>query len=742
MNAELDRLYGLRTDDPDFAEVLRECRPTGSEDSLAELIEADGRWRLRRGRAVDLERYLAAVPNLTHRADALDAALEVALRAEAGSSRVSESAIVALSTRYPQLAESIREAAALNAALWSTTGLRNRVAPRPVKVMPCEFGPPSTDGRRRYVLRELIGQGSFGQVYRAEDRQLSEKDHVAEVAIKILSAIERTDHDRHRMIDEATKARRISHPNVVQVLDRGVMDDDEDFIVYEYVGGGDLGDVAATSLPMPPRKAASLMAQIARGVHAAHAAGVIHCDLKPSNVMLTEDGQPKVADFGIAVRLGEERRAALAGEEHARGPIGNIAFISPEQYRGDDSGFSVPSDVYALGGILYYLLTGLLPNGASREEIAATHDSGDIRNTHRAPKDVKPEIDHDLDSICARALHAQAASRQESAAALADDLERWLCREPITWQQPSLAHRFMLWTRRKPGLAAITAAMILVVIAGATIASHFAREADQRAMDARIAQMQVEAEKKEKAMRRQLGAVVTAGVVDIQKDERFVTDMLMQAWVFEYLFGPKVLGDLTMARQLWSNRVEAVRQVLEQRRQRGLGESIESLMWESALAFWIVSDRDYARALPLLDQNIEQWRRVAQPSDPWVAELEILRQCALASRACDANAGWLDSADRVDALGSAANTLEAAAAGLAVAHPRSPMHFLVLNRLIDLYDASGLNNVVRAAELRASVRELLDNSQLQATGVAKAVKDTEKAIRQQSSSQPVRQSEP
>lgn len=736
MNAELDRFYSQQTDDPEFAAVQRACWPTGNEHSLAELIEADGRWRLSRGRAVELERYLAAVPNLLHRADALDAALEVALRAESGSSRVTAKAVAALAERYPQFAESIREAAALNAALWSTTGLRNRVAPRPVKDLPCDFGPISPDGRRRYVLRELIGQGSFGQVYRAEDRQLSEKDHAAEVAIKILSAVERTDHDRHRMIDEATKARRISHPNVVQVLDRGVMDDDEDFIVYEFVGGGDLGDVAAKALPMPPTKAAELMAQIAHGEHAAHAAGVIHCDLKPSNVMLTESGQPKVADFGIAVRLGEERRAALAGESYARGPIGNIAFISPEQYRGEDAGFSVPSDVYALGGILFHLLTGELPNGSTPDQIAATHHVDANPAVHRAPRSVNPQINRDLDAICARALSARPGDRHESAAALANDLERWLRREPIAWRHPSLRHRLLLWTRRKPGIAAATAAMIAIIITGAAVASHYAREADRKAVDARIAQMKADEEQKVTAMRQQLGAFVTAAIVDIKKDERFVTDMLMQAWVLEYLFGPKVLGDVNMARQVWSNRIAAVQQLLEQRRQRGLGESIESLMWESALMFWVVSDGDHARALPILDQSIARWRKVAQPNDPWISELEILRQCALASRACDPSAGWDDPAEREVALRDVAGMLEAAAVMLAESHPRSPMHFLVLNRLVDVYATHSLNDARRSGELQVAIQKLLDDTQLKATGVTQAVKNTDAAIRQQSTSQP------
>jgi serine/threonine protein kinase len=204
----------------------------------------------------------------------------------------------------------------------------------------------------------LLGSGGSGDVYLAADRQLSEQGHEALVAIKVLAG-DRGPWARQRLIDEATKARRVTHANVVRVLDRGVSDDDEDFVVYEHVAGGDLGEwLDRRPQRLSARDAASLMSRIARGVHAAHAAGLVHCDLKPGNVLMTAEGEPRVADFGIAVRADDEA-AQYSGDREQ--PIGNIAFIAPEQFRMQDGCFSIAADVYALGGMLYYLVTRATP---------------------------------------------------------------------------------------------------------------------------------------------------------------------------------------------------------------------------------------------------------------------------------------------------------------------------------------------------------------------------------------------
>ena len=274
--------------DLEFSQIVGVSGGSGDDDALAELIEADGRARIALKLSVTLSRYLAAVVDLDTRPVPLDAAIDVALRFMSMAPRPSKQAVEKLIAEHPVLEAPIREAAALAEAVWSTTGLRSRVR-GPSRRLPCEFGPRLPNGASRYQLRALLGSGGSGDVYLAVDRQLSEQGHEALVAIKVLSG-DRGPWARQRLIDEATKARRVTHANVVRVLDRGVSDDDEDFVVYEYVAGGDLADwLGEESRHLSASKAAELLSRIARGVQAAHAAGLVHCGLKPGNVLMTPE---------------------------------------------------------------------------------------------------------------------------------------------------------------------------------------------------------------------------------------------------------------------------------------------------------------------------------------------------------------------------------------------------------------------------------------------------------------------
>ena len=167
---------------------------------LAELIEADGRLRLERGLTVDLTRYLHAEKTLVDRKVPLDAAIDLALRSASGGLGITLAAITRLIQRHPEMEITIREATTLDAAVWSTTRVRQRGSAPPVKPVPMDFGPTLASGERRYLLQKFLGQGAFGQVYLALDRQLSEEGHTALVAIKILVAADRSTWDRQRLI--------------------------------------------------------------------------------------------------------------------------------------------------------------------------------------------------------------------------------------------------------------------------------------------------------------------------------------------------------------------------------------------------------------------------------------------------------------------------------------------------------------------------------------------------------------
>jgi serine/threonine protein kinase len=474
----------------DLRQVILRRRAADDDDALSAFIEDDARNRLAAGQPVDLARYLEAVPGLAARPVPLDTAIEYCLKS-AGSAtdgRPSSDAVESLVRRYPALEGPIREAALLADAMADAAdGAAPMSRPAAAAPLPRGFGPPLPSGRPRYVLKELLGRGSHGTVYRAVDRQLSEANRPAMVAIKVL-ADEADAAARRRLVEEATKARRVDHPNVVRILDRGRTRHGEDFLVFEYVRGQSLADLLESrSGPLPPAEAARLLSRVARGVQAAHAAGLVHCDLKPANIIVMPDGTPKVADFGVAVRqdspgAADDDAAAVRVPPPAGAPasprgtgrrIGNLAFISPEQYRCEPGALSPASDIYALGGILFYLLTRVLPNGETAEAVAAAHAAIGGRQEAPSPRRAAPggrrrrarRIDADLDAICARAMAPVPHRRYGSAEALANDLEAWMRCEPIPWTRPGPWRRARLLVRRQPVAVAAMAGLVIVAFA-------------------------------------------------------------------------------------------------------------------------------------------------------------------------------------------------------------------------------------------------------------------------------------
>jgi hypothetical protein len=444
------------------------------DDLLADAIEADGRALLEDGVPVPLDRYIHAVPDLERRPVPLDAALDIALRSTArarGAVRPEPSDADRVAAAYPRLRRAIHDALSLDAGLLTTQQVRAPERPEPLAGLPRDFGPLLADGRERYTLNRLIGAGASGTVYAAIDRHLSEPDRPAEVAIKVLSARRSDRWLARRLTEEATKARRVDHPSVVRVLDRGGEQTESPFIVYELVKGGDLQAwFEAHTKRVPVRRAVEIVAQIARGVQAAHAAGLVHSDLKPANVLIDESGRAKVADFGIAARLHRSLMEETMGGENVSpsGPVGNMAFISPEQFRAEPGCFSAPADVYALGGILYYLVTGAFPNGDSPADVARNHGDPAKSSSIRPPSllRLRPDADRSLDLVCTKALAPMPGNRHASASEMADDLEAWLQHLPIRWQKPSKRQVVALWIRRRPAVASLFGVVVLLFIAG------------------------------------------------------------------------------------------------------------------------------------------------------------------------------------------------------------------------------------------------------------------------------------
>ena len=259
--------------------------------------------------------------------------------------------------------------------------------------------------QERYLLEERLGKGGMGEVWRAHDERLKRT-----VAIKLI-APHLTDDPEFlaRFLREAQSIAGISHPNVVGVLDFGETNE-EPFLVMEYVAGPALTDL--TGEPHEPEKAFSLMAQAAAGAGAAHAQGIVHRDIKPANILLTQDGRAKLVDFGIALPQGVER-LTLTGAA-----LGSPHYISPEQARGDKA--TARSDVYALGVVLYELLTGRRPfEGAGVAAVALAH----VEQDPQPPSAHVPGLDAAVDDLVLKCLAKDPQHRFADGAQLQEALQ-------------------------------------------------------------------------------------------------------------------------------------------------------------------------------------------------------------------------------------------------------------------------------------------------------------------------------
>jgi serine/threonine protein kinase len=358
-----------------------------------------------------------------------------------------------------------------------------------------------------YEILGELGRGGMGVVFKARQVRLNRF-----VALKMIHTDELTDPDTlARFRTEAEAVARLQHPNIVQIYEVGEADG-RPFFSLEYVDGGSLAQRAA-GRPQPPKEAAAVVEVLARAVHYAHSQGVIHRDLKPGNILLSGDGQrtetqpsdrssvlrptsigsPKVADFGLA----KYPTAAAAGAPDSpsrRGlVVGTPQYMAPESYT-SPAAVGPVADVYALGAILYELLTGRPPFKGEN----AVDTLLQVRLLEAIPPRVwQPKTPRDLETIALKCLEKEPRLRYPSARELAEDLRRFQDGVPIRARQASLTERAWKATRRHPSVAAlsVTAGVMFVILfagmawrwrlaedARAATAAALARSADRLAV--------------------------------------------------------------------------------------------------------------------------------------------------------------------------------------------------------------------------------------------------------------------
>jgi len=265
----------------------------------------------------------------------------------------------------------------------------------------------------RYQLGSLLGAGGMARVYVATDRVLERQ-----VAVKVLSPPDAQDPlfvERFRR--EARAAARLSHPNIVAVFDSG-SDADQPYLVMEYVPGESLAELLHRQGRLAPGRAVELAIQVCAALAAAHAQGLVHRDIKPANVLVGEDGQVKVTDFGIV-------KASAATTLTGTGTVlGTAAYLSPEQAQGHP--VDARSDLYGLGCVLYELLCGSPPFGSGADRSPVAVATRHVREPPEPPSMRNPQVAPALEAVVLTALAKDPAQRYQSAVELQHALERVL----------------------------------------------------------------------------------------------------------------------------------------------------------------------------------------------------------------------------------------------------------------------------------------------------------------------------
>jgi eukaryotic-like serine/threonine-protein kinase len=274
----------------------------------------------------------------------------------------------------------------------------------------------------RYRTEEVLGRGGMASVYLARDGELDRP-----VAVKVLAEhLADTPGFRERFLREAKLAAQLSHPNIVQVFDVGE-EDGRPFIVMECVEGSTLAEELKQRGPLGPGEVVDLALQICGGLEHAHAAGLVHRDIKPQNLLLRPDGAVKIADFGIA-RAAETTKLTQAGSV-----LGTAAYLAPEQALGEE--VSAAADIYSLGCVLYELLTGRTPYVfETLPELVVKHREESIPPV----RELRPEISERVEAAVMLSLARNPDYRPESAAAFAEELAA-ASPDPPTRPLPQLA---------------------------------------------------------------------------------------------------------------------------------------------------------------------------------------------------------------------------------------------------------------------------------------------------------------
>jgi tRNA A-37 threonylcarbamoyl transferase component Bud32 len=396
----------------------------------------------------------------------LDLVVEWEERRAAGHTVSPEELCIDCPALLDELQERLRAIARIDAVL-------NAVGPQSDESAGCTQifpGPPGIASRTQaeawpviphYEILEELGRGGMGVVYKA--RQIALGRIVALKTILPQGAV--GEESRRRFVQEAKAMALLQHPNIVQIHEIG-QQGEHPFLVMEYVEGESLSARLAGKA-LPPRKAAELVAVLARAVHAAHAHGIIHRDLKPNNILLAADGAPKICDFGLAKNFENTADQTQTGLL-----AGTPSYMAPEQVWGTRGTQGPAIDVYALGAVFYEMLTGRPPFLADNaiETMRLVTKQEPV-----PPRRWQPKTPRDLETICLKCLAKEPRRRYAGAVELAEDVGRFLAGEPIHARPAGPLERSWRWCRMHPSVAALMAVAAMAVVVVLTVVLAYNR---------------------------------------------------------------------------------------------------------------------------------------------------------------------------------------------------------------------------------------------------------------------------
>lgn len=596
-----------------------------SEAELWDMLFADAAAEAEAGRSVNLRRYLQGVPDITRNPEILQAAIAATLENARRIGQDQDVSLERMRKEYPRFIEQIDQAELVD----ELVGVEEEewLPPRALRDLPCDYGPDGLNDEPRYVLHELLGIGTRGCVYKALDRTMSSRDKPSWVAIKTVP--EWTRMREEEVLAEARRARRVEHESVAHVLDAGVHDEEECFIVCKYVDGVTLAEAReATNPGGQPRDSVRLLLPVIEAMADAHAVGMTHLDIHPRNVLVDRHGHAKLIDFGLGLTNFEAWRPA-------RRPLGSLGFMPPEIYQRDSEAYLPRADVYGLGGLLLWLVSGRIPNGQTVEEAEFRLSRGLEEGDEPASTPALTSIDPTLAAVLMRSLAVNPAERYESAHGLGADLRAWSEHRPISWIHTSVGQRLGLFARRSPGVLVAGATILTLAILGTSaittqavrhqanlrVAEAERTESLARAEAERLAERAAVADKMEAFASTMQGFVLSKSVQRTAGRDWVVLLSLVQD-----LSDAGLALDAGVLGSTLEQRIEIARARVSESADRNGEDDIQTGLWRAALASWLVDAKRYQEATRELDHVVQFWDSLGGAGELFTARLVTLRR--------------------------------------------------------------------------------------------------------------------